>query len=89
MYERLVDPRRLLRVMIEEPTGEREVTAYRCAYVPALSPQGTTSVAVEIVWDPATPNPSSAYSCPEDRFERRVLSPTRVKKIRPYISIGS
>lgn len=88
MYEVVVDPRRMLRVTIKEPAGEeREVAAVTCAYVPAHSPGGRASVAIEVVWDPETPNPASAYLCPEDRLSRLLLPPVRVKRIRDRKSV--
>lgn len=85
MYELVVNPQKMLRVIFQHPTeGEREVTALTCAYVPAISPNGETSVAIELVWDPHDQNPRSPYTCPVERLERLLLSPSRLKKIRPY-----
>ena len=88
MYVLVVNPQKMLRVTFQHPTeGEREVTALTCAYVPAVSPDGEVSVAIEPVWDPRVQNPESIYTCPEEHLERLLLSPRRLKKVRPYTSV--
>jgi hypothetical protein len=85
----LVDPRRVLRVTIEEPDQDgssNEVTAITCAYVVAENPDGTPCVALEVVTDPGNTHPTTPYYCPSERFERRLLPPRRVTKVRPYTS---
>lgn len=77
----VVDPRQMLIVLMEQ---ERYV-AVLCRYaVVASGKDGVLSVAIELVLDPGNPEPKEMYYCPEERLERKVFPPAKIRKIKPY-----
>ena len=83
-YEQFIDPARLLVVDIESPTTAPQVVlAAVCRFV-AVNSAEATRVAVEIVFDPAAPNPTQPYYCPTERLVRRLVRPDALRRVRPY-----
>jgi hypothetical protein len=87
-YEILVDPQRLLRIRFVDPaSGQQNLVAVTCGYVPARGPDGTAKVAVEIVVDPAMQNPGVPYYCDPQRLQRYVIPPGYLKGVQPYVAV--
>ena len=84
-YNLLVDPQRLLLVRFVDDEGATQaVVALTCTYVVARSASGRAGVAIEVVVDPSTPHPAVAYYCPQQRLQRVLVPPGRVKVVSPY-----
>jgi hypothetical protein len=82
-----VRPEGMLTVTLAYPGEDRIYNAISCRYIPATVPiqgQPHRVVAIEVVHDPATPNPTVAYHRNPDLFERIVLPASALKSVRPY-----
>lgn len=82
-----VDPDRLVVVAYDDRGGtSREVVALTCRYVAATDATGARRIAIEVLHDPSAPAPTNAYFCPLGRVRRELLSPARIRAVRPYRS---
>lgn len=84
--QQLIDPQRLLIVTYRGAQSESEVAAVSCRYVPAIDANGHRAVAVELVYDPEEPAPSSAYFRPSHQLQQLLLDPRAIVRIRPYVT---
>lgn len=80
-----VPTKQLVRVTHDLPDGSSTVVvAIACGYVP-IQHDGQSSVAIEVVFDPAMQPPielpRDGYPCPVSRLERRLLAPKALKKV--------
>jgi len=86
-----IDPAKLLLVGLLSNDGSlHEVVAAVCRFVvvrPRGIPDGSSKVAVEIVFDPLEQQPAHPYYCDRSRLVRRLAAPDRVKKVRPYLPV--
>ena len=80
----LVQPAQLLVVTYEDGNFRHDVLAITCRYVPVAQPGGQRALAVEVLADPAQPQPTEPYYCPPERLRRILIAPKRIKKIRPF-----
>lgn len=80
---------RMVTVTLAYPSENRIVHAVSCRYVPQtveLDGRQRRVMAIEVVHDPATPNPCAPYSCDPSRLERVLLPASALKTVRPYLS---
>ncbi len=87
VVQELIDPQRLLIVTYQDAQTPllREVAAVTCRYVPAIDADGHRAVAVELVYDPLEPRPSSPYFRPPQELQQLLLDPRAIRRIRPYV----
>lgn len=79
----MIDPKNMLLITVADADGcPSDVLVVSCAYVVATNPSGEPAIAVEIVTDPDTPNPTEPYACPPRRLKREVLAPKRLLKVK-------
>jgi len=87
-YDLGVDPGAMLRITLTYPSGLRIVNAISCRYVPATVQAGQMMhkvVAVEVLHDPANPNPSGPYFANAALLEKIVLPANALTDLRPYV----
>jgi hypothetical protein len=85
-YEVAVDPENLVTVKYVDSSGsEVRVVALTCSYVPVWSTAGRRQVAIELVFDPAMPNPAVPYYCEPQRLQQVLIPPKALRGISSYL----
>ena len=81
----VVDPERLVVVThVGADQAEYQTVAVFCRYSPARDGSGSRVIAVEVVFDPARQAPAAPYRIPVGQLQRLVLTPSQLRRVRPY-----